>query len=154
MNLYLVRHGEALREEDDPERPLSDAGWADVRRMADYVATHLIIDVDRVLHSGKARARQTAEVLAGALVPSPGVDMTDGLEPMSDPMAWGERLADTREDLVLVGHLPHLARLSSLLLSGDGTRPLVAFQTGAILRLERDDKGGWSVRWMVDPSVV
>ena len=32
MRLYLVQHGEAKPEEEDPERPLTDRGASDVRR--------------------------------------------------------------------------------------------------------------------------
>ena len=45
MILYLVRHAEAKLEEDDPERHLSDRGYADVRKMARYTSAHLEIEV-------------------------------------------------------------------------------------------------------------
>ena len=85
MILYLVQHAEAKREADDPERPLTQKGWADIRRMADYAGAHLAMEVDRVLHSGKTRARETAEALAEALRPVPRVHAAEDLDPLSDP---------------------------------------------------------------------
>lgn len=37
MRLYLVQHGEALRKEENPERPLSDRGQETVRRVAAFL---------------------------------------------------------------------------------------------------------------------
>ena len=63
MRLYLVQHGEALPKQVDPERPLSERGRSDVARVADFLKG-AGIRVTRVAHSGKTRARQTAELLA------------------------------------------------------------------------------------------
>ena len=66
MKLYLVQHGEACAKDVDPDRPLTDAGKADVERLAAFLG-QVGIRVDRVIHSGKLRAVQTAERLAGVL---------------------------------------------------------------------------------------
>ena len=63
MTLYLVQHGAAVPEQEDPERPLSAQGAEDVERLAGLLA-HLGVSVARVLHSGKTRAAQTAAKLA------------------------------------------------------------------------------------------
>ena len=34
MDLYLIQHGQATTETEDPERPLTDAGRAAVQRVA------------------------------------------------------------------------------------------------------------------------
>ena len=65
MRLYLVQHGEALSKDVDPERALSDAGRADAERLARFLAPRRLT-LSRVLQSGKLRAQQTAEILAGA----------------------------------------------------------------------------------------
>ncbi|MCZ6522899.1 MAG: histidine phosphatase family protein, partial [Alphaproteobacteria bacterium] len=62
MRLYLVQHGEALAKEVDAERRLSADGRRDVRRLAEFLAKSGL-RVRKVLHSGKARARETAELL-------------------------------------------------------------------------------------------
>lgn len=112
------------------------------------------IQVSRILHSGKLRARQTAEALAKRLKAPGGVSETDGLNPLDDPAVWAERLATEREDLMLVGHLPHMSRLAALLLAGDADQPIVQFQMGGVVCLSRDDEGRWSVDWLVVPQIL
>lgn len=154
MNLYLVQHAEPRPESEDPERRLSERGWADIRKMARFAAEHLGIRTERVLHSGKARARETAEALAEALRPDLAVEAVDGIDPMADPRMWASRVADSEEHIMLVGHLPHLSKLASLLLCGDEDKPVVAFQMGGIVCLKRDEAHRWSIGWLVVPGIL
>ncbi len=152
MLLYLVQHGQAKSKEQDPDRPLTDVGRRAIEALAELLGRWLEVRVNRIVHSGKTRATQTAEILATAGVTT-AVEMEDALEPMAEPGLWADRLRLEPEDLMLVGHMPHLGRLGALLLSGDADPPIVAFQQGAILCLARD-KGAWSIRWMVPPDVL
>ncbi|MFH1624045.1 MAG: phosphohistidine phosphatase SixA [Pseudomonadota bacterium] len=154
MNVYLVQHAEPKREEEDPERPLSERGWSDIRKLAAFVAQHTNVKVTSIMQSGKTRARQTAEVLAEYLNPSEGVKQVDGLEPLADPSTWAGRLAEREEDIVLVGHLPHLGKLSALLLCQDESKRPVDFQMGGVVCLGRVESATWSVRWMVIPQIL
>jgi phosphohistidine phosphatase len=104
------------------------------------------VRVARVLHSGKARARQTAEVWAGLL--GVGVEQTDGLAPNDDPTTWAERIAEEADDLMIVGHLPHLGRLAGLLVTGSPPA-VVRFRPGGLVGLEQADTG-WVI-WVVLP---
>ncbi len=153
MLLYLVQHAEAKREEEDPARPLSEKGVEDIGRIASYLF-RLDIRVDRIMFSGKLRAKQTAEVLAGSLRPPDGVSETDGLLPLDDPDRIAARLNAAHGSLMLVGHLPHLGKLASLLLCGASNRNVVSFRMAGVLCLERDEKGMWSVKWMLTPDIV
>ncbi len=153
MFLYLVQHGEAKREEEDPARPLSDKGIEDVKRVASF-ASRLEITVEEVLHSGKLRARQTAEILADYLKVTKGVSESVGLAPLDDPTFWAEKLKTKENSLVLAGHLPNLGWLSSLLLSGDKEKNIIAFKMGGIVCLRRDDAGKWSLQWMITPEIL
>ena len=153
MRLYLVQHGEAKREEEDPSRPLTDRGREEVRRVAEYAA-RVGVKVDRIIHSGKLRAAQTAEIMAEALKPPKGVEGADGLDPLADPKIWAERLRGVGEDLMIVGHLPHLSRLASLLLTGREDLEPVKFRMGGLVCLERDEAGKWSVLWAIRPEIV
>jgi phosphohistidine phosphatase len=154
MRLYLVQHAEAKREEEDPSRPLSKKGWEDIRKVAEYAGRHLNIQVAQIFHSGKLRAKQTAEVLAEYLSPIKGVESVDGLEPLADVRVWKDRLAEITADTMLVGHLPHLSKLASYLLCGDERKELIAFKMGSILCLERGENGRWAVQWMVTPEII
>jgi phosphohistidine phosphatase len=151
MWLYLVQHGEATSEEEDPERPLSERGVVDVHRVARKAAESGIVTAVRVVHSGKTRARQTADAWGHALgVP---VDHGQDLLPRADASIWAMLIAGQAEDLMLVGHLPHLAELAGLLLTGDKQRTIVAFQQGGLVGLEQID-GRWSVSLVLPPGVV
>ena len=153
MRLYLVQHGEAKRKEEDPARPLTDSGREEVERVASYAAK-IGVKVERILHSGKLRAQQTAEIMAKHLKPPKGVEKTDELEPLADPKVWAERLKKVEENLMLVGHLPHLSRLTSLLLTDREDVELVAFRMGGIVCLEKDERGKWRVQWIIRPETL
>ena len=62
MALYLVQHGKSLPKDQDAEQGLSQEGMADVERIAG-VAQGYGVRVRTIQHSGKKRARQTAESL-------------------------------------------------------------------------------------------
>jgi phosphohistidine phosphatase len=153
MLIYLVQHADAKREEEAPSRPLSEKGLKDIKRVASYVSK-LNIKVHKIFHSSKLRAMQTAEVLSENLKPAMGISGVDGLSPLDDPQIWAERLKDIPDDVILVGHLPHLAKLSSLLLCGNAEKNIVSFKMAGIVCLKRDDTAAWSVQWMLTPDIL
>ena len=153
MYLYLVRHGEAKREEEDPLRSLSDKGISDVSRIASHLQ-YLYLPVLRIFHSPKVRAKQTAEILCEYLRPVNGVTEADGLAPLDSPEVWATRIRDMKEDFMIVGHLPHLVRLASVLLCGTSVTDIIAFRTAGIVCLKRDDAGAWSLEWALAPEIV
>ncbi len=153
MHLYLVQHAVAKSKDEDPQGSLTNKGQEDTRKVAAFLAGYRTVKVSHILHSGKLRARQTAEILAEYLHPG-GVTATDGLNPLDDPAQWVERLGETDEDLMLVGHLPYLDKLASLLLTGDAEKPVVAFQNAGVVCLGRNEEGGWPVRWVVVPELL
>lgn len=154
MKLYLVQHAESKRKEEDYTRSLSDRGWKDIRKTANYAKEHLRIRVEQIVHSGKLRAKQTAEVLAEHLNPPKGVITDTNLEPLADPKAWKKRLGETTGDIMLVGHLPHLSKLASNLLAGDENKEVIAFRMGGIVCLERDQQRRWTIQWMITPDTT
>jgi len=153
MFLYLVRHGDARREEEDPLRALSEKGIHDIKRISAHIS-QLKLDVLRIYHSPKLRARQTAGILFDYLKPLKGVSEADGLAPLDDPYIWAARIEDSHDDTMLVGHLPHLARLSSLLLCGKAEKNIIAFSTAGIVCLDRDYSGIWRLAWILNPEII
>jgi phosphohistidine phosphatase len=149
--LYLVQHGLAEREDVDPQRPLTDGGAGDVARVARLAVDRLDTRPGRVIHSGKTRARQTAEIWGGLV--DVDADEGDGLAPNDDPTTWVRRVTAETGDLMLVGHLPHLASLASVLLTGDPDRQLIEFQQGGLVALERTD-AGWVITLLLPPSAT
>ena len=154
MKLYLVQHAEAKQKEEDPERSLSEKGWADIRKVAAFIAAHTRIKVSSIFHSGKTRTRQTAEVLAEYLNPVNSVGHAEGLQPLDDPSTWVGRLAEAKEDVLLVGHLPHLSKLSAHLLCHDQDKKVIDFEMAGVVCLGKDESGTWSIHWMVIPQIL
>ncbi len=153
MRLYLVRHAEAKRKEEDPARPLSEQGSTNIQRVADFLKARGL-RVSKILHSGKLRAKQTAEALAEGISVAGGIEQAEGLAPLDDPGIWEDKLKGEFEDIALVGHLPYLSKLAGLLLAGDPERKVIEFKTSGIVSLERDDAGNWSVGWVLTPELL
>ncbi len=153
MNIYLVQHGKPVPKEEDPERPLSAQGKEDVKKMADFLMK-VGIKVDDVFHSGKARARHTADIIASKLNPDKKPLEKRGLSPLDEVRMIGEEIKKIRNDFVIVGHLPHLAKLTSFLTTGTETNPVVSFKQGAVLCLEKKEEGNWSIAWMLVPALI
>ena len=153
MKLYLVQHGDSLPEEVNPERPLSERGRRDVARLAEFLGRRSI-RVRQIYHSGKTRARETAELLAAQVAPGTAVAAISGINP-NDPVApIAERIKGWDDDTLLAGHMPFMGRLAALLLAGKGESIIVAFQPGSAVCLERAVTGTWVMNWMLRPELL
>jgi phosphohistidine phosphatase len=150
MYFYLVRHGEAVAEAAHPRRPLNDQGRAEVERVA-RAAAKKGVRIHQIFHSGKVRAKETAEVLDRHLSPSNGLCEIRGLGPLDDPLLARAEAEAAENSVMLVGHLPHLSRLASLLISGDPERKIVDFPSAAMVCLSYQDKT-WEIVWTLDPA--
>lgn len=149
---YLVRHGEAKADMEDPTRPLSDRGREEVRRVARYAAILGLVAAE-IRHSGKLRARQTAEILAEHLAPRLGIRQIDGLAPGDEPDRARAELEAAGEPLMLVGHLPHLSRLVSALVLGDSKAEIIWPDAGAMVCLAKTDRG-FRLLWVLTPELA
>ncbi len=165
MRLYLVQHGEAKSKDADPERHLTEKGLRDVEKVAAFLKP-LGLSAGAVWHSGKARARQTAETLAqavtadatlrssplrstrGGAVERPGLAPDDPVEPVK------EELARAEADIMIVGHLPFLGKLASLLVAGSESAGVVAFRNAGVVCLERGEGGAWRTTWALIPEIL
>ncbi len=161
MRLYLVRHGAAKPKEADPERPLTDKGVEVARRVATFLKGNGQVSVEEIRHSTKARARQTAEVLAEQAGLSGRLVEVSDLEPLDDVFGLAGTLFRLEADLMVVGHMPYLDRLASLLVTGDAERRAFPFPECGVLCLQREEAGvvvgagvAWAVRWMLDPRLL
>lgn len=151
MKLYLVQHGDALPEHIDPERHLSDVGRDDVACLAEFLARRHV-SVDRIGHSGKTRARETAEILATEIAPEVVPEQLPGLNPNDPVEAVAAQAAEWTADTMLVGHLPFMARLAAVLLTGRSEPPVCAFQPGSVACLAREETH-WTLVWMLRPEL-
>ena len=139
MRVLLVHHADAVGPDVDPQRPLSSRGRAQAAELADAVAA-IGFKPAAIWHSGKLRSRETAEAFFLACAPFADFRMIRGLRP-DDPPEWlrDELAAETR-DVLLVGHMPHIARLTAMLTAGAASIPL-----HGMVGLEREENGAWRV---------
>ena len=146
MALYLVQHGKSLSKEQDPHKGLSEEGTAEVKRIAE-VAANYGVSVSRIVHSGKQRALQTAEILAEILSPAEGVRAIDGINPLDDVISFGSAL-QLNENMMVVGHLPFLEKLVAFLVTGKTGPPIFRMQNGGILCMDYyPDTTNIVIRW-------
>lgn len=153
MKLYLVHHGDAVPEEQDPQRPLTLRGRADARRVAAFAVAHAGVRVDRIVHSEKLRARQTAEAWLEAL-PEARLVIDGRLNPSTDPLTLLDDIAQAKDDMLLVGHLPFLRQLTAYLVCGDVNRSVLTYPSGGAVCLERSAGGAWSILWIIAPDLL
>ena len=133
MALFLLQHGKSLPKEKDPNKGLSEGGIHETERIA-QVAKGYGVHVSSIAHSGKTRARQTADIFASVLKPEGGLQEISGLNPLDDVTAVSDSI-DSTEDRMLVGHLPFMERLTAYLITGSIERPVFKFQNSGIVLL-------------------
>jgi len=152
MALFLVQHGKSLPRDKDPQKGLSEEGIAETERIA-QVAKGYKVRVDGISHSGKTRARQTADIFEAALKPSGGIHEQSGMNPLDDVTAFAHTI-DPTEDIMLVGHLPFMERLTAYLITGSIEKPVFKVQNSGIVCL---DKGpyirSWVIKWTLMPNI-
>ena len=148
--LYLVHHGDAVGPDVNPMRPLSDRGREHVEALARFAAANGA-KPDVVWHSGKLRARQTAEAFWRHCNALATFAAAHGLQP-TDPTTWiADAVAAERCDVMLVGHFPHLPRLLGSLLSGRPEAAPADFPLHGIVALEQSG-GRWVEVWRRAPT--
>jgi phosphohistidine phosphatase len=147
--LFLVHHGDAVNPDVNPMRPLSDRGRVEVDMLAQKAAERGA-KPDVIWHSGKLRARQTAEAYLKRCNPLAGFCAVRGLQP-TDPTTWiADAIAGETAPILLVGHFPHLPRLLGRLTTGQADADPANFPLNGIVALENVD-GKWLEQWRLKP---
>ena len=153
MRLYLARHGKAVLTGDEWKRPLAPRGRRDVARLAAFLAA-AGCRVGRVVHSGRARARETAELLSAAIGPRGRVEeWRDGLQPEDSTDLLAKAAAGWDDDVMAVGHEPFMGRMVAHLLCGDPDAQLAIMKTGTVVCFEQAGDR-WRLCWMIGPKIV
>lgn len=148
---YLVQHGEAKSKEEDPERHLTEKGIEESKKVA-YHLSEKRVKPDIIIHSGKTRAKQTAEIYAEYLKPEKGVLKGENLAPLDDPTIWADKLKKEHTSVMLVGHLPHLSKLLSLLLTGNSEAEIAKFKYSCCVAISREEN--FKIKWFITPEIV
>jgi phosphohistidine phosphatase len=146
--LFLVHHGDAVGPEVDPRRPLSPAGREAVERLAAEAAARGARPAV-VWHSGKLRAKQTAEAFWRACNALAELSASRDLQPDDSPAWIRDRLRAEPRDLLIAGHFPHLPRLLALLVGGREDAA-ASFPLLGVVALQRADDGEtWTELWRI-----
>jgi len=153
MKLYLVQHAKAASKEADPQRPLTVEGRRDIQKVAAFIKP-LNLSVDYLWHSTKERAIQSAVILAEAVKVNEAKIARDGLAPNDDVTQLKNELISNQKDIMIVGHLPFVSKLTSLLLTGSESANTVAFKQGGIVALNSAEPNHWQIDWMVIPDLL
>jgi phosphohistidine phosphatase len=153
MALLLVQHGKSLPKDKDSAKGLSEEGISEVEHIAG-IAKKRGVNVSRIMHSGKKRALQTAEIFASALKPDEGIREIEGINPLDDVAAFADKI-EISDNLMFVGHLPFMQRLTSYLITGSIEKPVFKFQNGGILCMDKDPEAAqsWFIKWALMPEI-
>ncbi len=147
MKIYLVQHGKAVSAEIDPEKPLSPQGREEIDELGKFFAKKSF-PLFTILHSGKKRAKETAEILGEHLEPELELEEYHHLNP-NDPVDEAViRIEAEEKDLMVVGHLPFLSRLIGRLIASQEDLPIVDFSYGKTVCLSKEN-GHWVIEWVV-----
>jgi phosphohistidine phosphatase len=147
--IFLMRHADAVSDEEDPVRPLSRKGREQVGRVCALLKKNPAFKPDEIWHSPLARSRETADLLAkglGLKAPLMGVA---GISPDDDPSRIAAVLDAAEGDIAVVGHEPHLGVLASIMVHGpDRSGVFYPFPKASVLALTREGKR-WRSEWLV-----
>ncbi|PLX16083.1 MAG: phosphohistidine phosphatase SixA [Candidatus Muiribacterium halophilum] len=147
MKLYLVRHGEYENRRGD--NILSENGRLATEKAAKIVKDHYKVECNSIFHSTKTRAKETAEIINKIFKTQNGIFEKKGLEPNSNPTPWKKIINEMNESVMIVGHLPFLRKLLSLLIASDVDTDILTFYTSCIVCLEKTSDGSWIIDWCI-----
>jgi phosphohistidine phosphatase len=145
--IYLVHHADAVGPDVDPQRPLSAVGRAHAEGLATAAAARGV-KPHVICHSGKLRARQTAEAFWRRCNPFAVVAAQRGLQPTDPPQSISVLLAGEELDLMIVGHMPSLGRILAMLTRGSAEADATFPQHGLVALEKAGD--GWIERWRLE----
>ena len=153
MNLYLIRHAHAVTAEENPARPLSRKGHAQMRRLARFLRRSEVLRGVTFWHSPLTRAQQTASLLADQLDSNNPLRRVHRLLHEGTPAEVAAQLVKRRTDLALVGHEPRLGELATLLVCGRAKPSRFNLERSGVIALTRQ-RGHWSVNWQLTPELL
>ena len=133
MIVYLVRHGEAVAEDVDPARPLTEKGREEVEATARELKEHGA-RIDEIWHSTKLRAMQTAEILARVLNISKIIEK-EGLKPNDPVTPIADLIRQTDKTILITGHLPFIPKLASLLRPELQGKQIIELKSGGVVMI-------------------
>lgn len=152
MRYYFAQHGIALSSDIDVSRSLSTEGKKQTQAIAKILKSNNV-PISQIAHSGKQRATQTAQIFTTTLNIKISNKM-DGMSPNDDARAFTELISSEDFDNTLfIGHLPHLQKVISYLLTKNTSTDLLTFRNSAVLCMETD-KDNARILWYITPDII
>lgn len=152
MKLYLMRHGDYAMDMTQQKDVLTEKGIQEIEQLTSALV-QAQVSVSQILHSGKFRAQQTAEIIAKGNLSSEAPKAYAGLQPNDEARLFADQVQHWRDDCFVVGHLPFMGRLVNELLVGEEMGDLVDFEVGTVVCLEKIDDFRWIIQWVLKPSL-
>lgn len=148
MIVYFLRHGiarAAARGEHDSERPLTDEGRAQLRKVANLTR----VKPDEVVTSPYRRAIESADTVLAELNMGPDRWLSAALEPGSTPQKlWDEIQTFRADSLLVVSHEPLLSSAISWFLGS--TREMIQMSQATLVAIEFQTRAPQGIlRWML-----
>jgi phosphohistidine phosphatase len=134
MRIYLVRHGDAVPEEDagsDRDRWLSARG-REAARVLGRLLREQHVEPDAIVCSPLPRAVQTAELVASMLDYLHPIVSLRALEPSAQPRIAANAIQESGISVLVVGHEPSISSLGAYLLGRPSFPPFRTAQCCAI----------------------
>lgn len=138
MKVYLLRHTEAAYGMADPDRPLTEAGQKMAAGLAKFVARHSGYRFSEIWSSPYLRARQTAAPFVTVRGKEHPLQLMDDLVPEADPDILVNKLVQLEKPVLVVGHNPHLTRVTQRLLGLGRSQSTIVFKKGMLFVFKSD----------------
>jgi phosphohistidine phosphatase len=156
MEIFLMRHGQASASTMDSEPELSESGKKEIILMGEFFKK-MGKSFELILTSTKKRAFETAFLLAmetdykGTIIQSEKCSSTI---PADEIMGFMEQY-EGLDRILLVGHMPSLSRLGSLILMGKEEME-IAFYPASCLMIEKKhiSKGSGVLLGKISPFML
>jgi phosphohistidine phosphatase len=149
MTIFLIRHADAVSEEEDRTRPLSAKGRDQVALVSSALKAYGGFQPAEIWHSPLLRSRETAALLRRGLGLSAPLTLKVGLEPDDNPETIALVLNGETQDVAVVGHEPHLGVLAAQMVEGPSNPPFFyPFPKAGVLALVRKGKR-WKSEWLI-----
>ena len=145
MKAVLVHHAEAVMPYEDPQRPLTTRGRAQAEWLAEQAKAAQLVPA-AIWHSGKLRARQTAEAFYRRCAPFAEFKMMRGLLPEDPPMHFRNLIAGETRDILAAGHMPSIREILREFLPAAEALPM----NGMVALETRDEGAAWTETWRMD----
>ncbi len=163
MQMYLVRHGDAIDQMDpavtsDGMRWLTDEGREETRWLAE-IMRNLGVKPQLMLSSPLVRARQTGEIIAEVLGFTGEIQLTDDLIYGGAFSGILQTIANhgVPKQVILTGHMPSMGELAGWLAWNTRTSAL-RMRTAQVCRVDMPDDrlapGEGDIRWTLPPKAA